>query len=244
LLPFAYGNIGPILSGSLSTVIVLVILCIILFIAALLDFESLRLGKLAVVEPIWSFEVPVSALLAFFILGERINSTQILLIVFLLVGLALVSVKDKLNFKNILFEKGTVIAFFAAILMGAANFLMGWSARLSDPITANFVSDLFLLVGTAIFLLVTGRMKSMMKHMIENKKILLFMSIPDKIAWVAFAFAMSLAPIGIVVALSESYIIIAVILGLTVNKEKIKFHQKCGLVLAVISAIILASITG
>ena len=69
------------------------------------------------------------------------------------------------------------------------------------------------------------------------------MSLLDKIAWVAFAFAMSLAPIGIIVALSESYIIIAVILGLTINKEKIKFHQKIGLVMAIISAIVLAAIT-
>ena len=70
------------------------------------------------------------------------------------------------------------------------------------------------------------------------------MSIADKAAWVAFAFAMSLAPIAVAVALSESYIIIAVILGLFVNKEKIQFHQKCGLVLAIFAAIFLAAITG
>ena len=58
-----------------------------------------------------------------------------------------------------------------------------------------------------------------------------------------FAFAMSLAPIGIVVALSESYIIIAVILGLTINREKLKLHQKLGLVISIFAAIILASIT-
>ena len=70
------------------------------------------------------------------------------------------------------------------------------------------------------------------------------MSIADKAAWVAFAFAMTVAPITIATALSESYIIIAVILGLAINKEKIHLHQKLGLVVAIIAAITLASITG
>lgn len=52
------------------------------------------------------------------------------------------------------------------------------------------------------------------------------------------------APIGVAVALSESYIIVAVLLGLAVNKEKFDVHQKLGLVVAVLSAIVLAGITG
>jgi drug/metabolite transporter (DMT)-like permease len=51
---------------------------------------------------------------------------------------------------------------------------------------------------------------------------------------------MSLSPIAIVTALSESYIIIAVILGLSLNKEKIGKHQKVGLAIALISAITLS----
>jgi drug/metabolite transporter (DMT)-like permease len=244
LLPFAYKNVIPVFSGSSETILVIAILCIVLFIAAIFDFEALRVGKLAIVEPVWSFEVPVSALLAFFIIGERINMIQICLIVVLLLGLALVSIKNEFSVRKLIFEKGTIIAFFAAILMGAANFFMGWSSRLSDPITANFLSDVFIVAITGIYLLFSGRLTRLFRDFNSNKGVILLMSIPDKVAWVAFAFAMSLAPIGVVVALSESYIIIAVILGLAVNKEKIKFHQKSGLVLAIFSAIILASITG
>ncbi len=58
-----------------------------------------------------------------------------------------------------------------------------------------------------------------------------------------FIFAMTLAPIAITVALSESYIIVAVILGLAINKEKLERHQKFGLVLSVFSAITLAVMT-
>ncbi len=244
LFPFAYKNLPSVINSSPQTLLVLGILCVVLFLAAIFDFEALRVGKLSVIEPVWSFEVPVSALLAFFILKEHIGLLQIILIVLLLLGLTLVSLKDKIQLRNIIFEKGVRIAFFAAILMGGANFLMGWSSRLSDPIMANFISDLFIAVVTGIYLLMTGRLKYLLKDFSINKKVLLQMSIADKVAWVAFAFAMSIAPIGIIVALSESYIIIAVILGLAINKEKIKSHQKIGLILSIVSAIILASITG
>lgn len=64
----------------------------------------------------------------------------------------------------------------------------------------------------------------------------------DNAAWISFAFAASLAPIAIVVALSESYIALAALLGLMINKEKLMKHQKLGLVISILSAIILAII--
>jgi uncharacterized membrane protein len=51
---------------------------------------------------------------------------------------------------------------------------------------------------------------------------------------------MTLAPISISVAISESYIIIAVLLGYFVNKEKLRKHQIIGLTLAIVSAVYLA----
>ncbi|MFA6552451.1 MAG: EamA family transporter [Candidatus Paceibacterota bacterium] len=244
LLPFAYKNLPAVFSGSYNNLLILGILCAVLFFAAILDFEALRVGKLSVVEPIWSFEVPVSALLAFFILGEKIGFAQILLIIFLLFGLALVSLRNKFQIRKLFWEKGALIAFFGAVMMGVANFYMGWGSRISDPVMANFISDLFIAIVCGVVLIARGKFKQTIRDIFSNKAILLPMSIADKAAWLAFAFAMSLAPIAIVVALSESYIIIAVILGLAINKEKLHSHQKFGLIVAVFSAIILASITG
>jgi len=67
------------------------------------------------------------------------------------------------------------------------------------------------------------------------------MSLFDNSAWLAFGFSMALAPISIAVAISESYIIIAVLLGFIINKEKLHKHQIIGLIFAIISAIYLAS---
>src|SRR3989344_3219897 len=94
LSPFVYKKLPALFTGSHQTLIILGILCLVLFIAAILDFEALRVGKLSVVEPIWSFEVPVSALLALVILKETISLEKIVLIILLLLGLALVSLKN------------------------------------------------------------------------------------------------------------------------------------------------------
>lgn len=74
-------------------------------------------------------------------------------------------------------------------------------------------------------------------------QVLLPMSIADKAALIAYVFAMTLAPIAVATALSESYIIIAAVLGLFVNNEKIRPHQRIGLLGAILTAIILAAVT-
>ena len=70
------------------------------------------------------------------------------------------------------------------------------------------------------------------------------MIVLDNTAWIAFAFAMTFSNIGIVVALTESYIVIAVLLGVFVNKEYLRMHQKIGVAIAVASAIALSFFIG
>ncbi|MBI2475862.1 MAG: DMT family transporter [Candidatus Taylorbacteria bacterium] len=244
LAPFAYPRLWEFMNAPAQTLLVVGVLCVTLLIAAFLDFEALRVGKLAVVEPIWSFEVPVAGLIAFFLLGERIGGIAIALIVFLLLGLALVSLKGNFKLHRFIFEKGILIAFLGAVMMGAANFFMGLSSRLSDPIMANFISDVFIALVTGCMIIYQGGVGKTLRDIRGNLPVLLQMSVADKAAWVAFAFAMVAAPISIAVALSESYIVIAVLLGLAVNRERLDIHQKIGLVVAVGAAVALAVITG
>lgn len=242
LLPFVWKNIPELFVGDIAPLAILFGGAVILLIAALLDFEALRIGKISVVEPIWSLEIPAATVLAFLILGERITTFQTVIIVLLIVGLILVSLKEKYSVKKFFVEKGVVIAFFAAIVMGVANFFIGWGARVSDPLMVNFIINIFITIVTGIYLLKTGKLKKTFRDLSSNRSLLLPMAISDNAAWIAFAFAMSLAPIAIAVALSESYIIVAVLLGIFINKERLQRHQKFGLIMAFISAIVLASV--
>lgn len=242
LLPFVWKNIPALFAGDIVTLVVLFGGALVLLIAALLDFEALRVGKISVVEPIWSLEIPAATVLAFLILGERVTTFQTVIIVLLIIGLMLVSLKERYSVKKFFVEKGVVIAFFSAIVMGVANFFVGWGARVSDPLMVNFIINIFITFVTGIYLLKSGKLKKTFKDLSANRALLLPMAISDNAAWIAFAFAMSLAPIAIAVALSESYIIVAVILGLFLNRERLQQHQKFGLIMALISAIVLASV--
>lgn len=245
LLPFTYRDI-PIIFGAFDRRFLILLSCaIIIFAAALLDFEALRQGKLAVVEPLWSFEVVVSGLMAFFILSERINALQIALIAFLLASLLLVAIRNKPRhfLRSFFLEKAVLPAFLGGLLMGASNFFLGWGSRAASPLMANFFLNIFITAGTGAVLFFRGTFRRIVSHARKNSGLLLSMCISDNIAWVAFAYAMTLAPIAVATALSESYIIVAVLLGLAVNKEKLQAHQKIGLAGAILSAITLAALT-
>ena len=165
------------------------------------------------------------------------------LIVLLTIALALVSLREKHISRSMLIEKGVFVALVGAITMGTAQFFMGWSARIVDPIAINFITDVFMMSGTAIYLIFKGRMTKTFTDFRSHARMILPMSVFDKMAWVAYAFSMTLAPISIATALAESYIIAAVLLGVFVNKEKLLAHQKVGMAIAILSAIILACIT-
>lgn len=215
----------------------------LMFVIGLIDFEALREGKLAVIESIWSFEVLAAAFLAFLVLGETITSFQLLLIMSLVIGLILISFKHERLSRRALWEKGVLLGLAGGLLMGIENFLVGWGSRITDPIFMNFCIEFVIMVLTLVYLWSHGKVRIAFRDFADNKILLLNMSILDKIAWVAYAFATTLAPIAIATALSESYIVIGVILGIWINKERLVAHQKLGLGVAIASAVILAAVS-
>ncbi len=240
LLPFVWKDLSDIFRNIDATFWIVLVSGLLLFFAALLEFEALKEGKLSIVEPAWSIEIPVSAIFAAIVLNEALRPVQIFFIFVLVIGLVLTSYRGGLSAKKIVFEKGIRIAFLSALLMGITNFFVGWGARETDPLMINFIINGISLIGSLIFLVARKRLLEPFNHIIRYPKILFPMMILDNIAWIAFAYGLALAPIGITVALSESYIIIAVLLGIFVGKEKLERHQYVGLLTAIIAAITLA----
>lgn len=243
LLPFAWNDIGDLIQDMGSGFIILIAGGIILLVAALLEFEALKRGKISVIEPAWSLEIPTAGILAFIVLGETLTFHQTALIALLIVGLFLISFRGQAFSKSFLLEKGVSLAIVAAIVMGSANFFVGWGARETSPIAVNFAVSFIGALGSGIFLAVKGKFFGSFRHLVESPRVMIPMIALDNIAWVAFSYGMVLAPIGITVALSESYILIAVLLGFFISRERLERHQYMGLGLAMLSAIILATIS-
>lgn len=241
LFPFVWHELPAFFRGLEPASWIIGAAGIFLFVAALLEFEALKEGKISVIEPTWSLEIPTAAALASFVLHESLSPVQIAVMLALIIGLFMVSYRGKVLTGKFFLEKGVTVSILAALLMGVANFFVGWGARESSPLMINFIISLVSLVGALIFLLARGKFRLATNHIVKLPKLILPMVILDNLAWIAFAFSMVYAPIGITVALSESYIIIAVMLGIFINKERLERHQKLGLVLALVSAIILAA---
>lgn len=240
LLPFVWHELPTFVRSFDRTFFILLTAGGFLFVAALLEFEALKEGKLSVIEPTWSMEIPTAAILASLVLGEAINGGQTFFVIILIFGLILVSYKGGKLSKNFFLEKGVPISILAALLMGGTNFFVGWGARETNPLVISFVISLFSLLGSFLFILLKRKVGETYKHLVKYPKTIIPMMVLDNIAWIAFAVAMTLAPIGITVAISESYIIIAVLLGIFIGKEKLFRYQYIGLLLAVASAIALS----
>ena len=241
LLPFVWVDILPFLQSNITTILILLGAGVVLLVAALLEFEALKRGKISVIEPTWSLEIPSSVLFAFIILNETMGGYQIITIAVLIIGLFMVSYRGSVFSKRFLLERGVILSVIAALTMGVANFFVGWGARTTDPLMVSFIINIISVVASGAFLIWKGKIGQVISDMKTYPTLLLKMAVLDNIAWIAFAFAMIYAPIGIAAALSESYIIIGVLLGIFINKEKIERHQKIGLVVAVIALLILAT---
>lgn len=242
LFPFVATKL-PAVFASGDTLRVLIVCAVVFFVAGFMQLEAFRRGKLSVVEPVQSFEIPIAALLAFVVLGEALSLLHYALIAALTIALLTLSFKRTETILGPLFEKGAMIGFLAAVFSGGADFLIGWSGRLTDPLVANFFVSVFVALVSGFFLVYTRALPAALSGALKNYRSVLPMVAVDNAAWIAFVAGMTLAPIGVVVALSESYIVIAVTLGLAKNRERLALHQKVGLALALFSAISLAAIT-
>ncbi|MBI4176451.1 MAG: DMT family transporter [Candidatus Aenigmarchaeota archaeon] len=242
LMPFVYSDITALVASLDTGLLVLSTGVIIIFIASMLDFEALKKGKISVVEPLLTLEIPISALLAAGLLSETIGLPEVLLILTLVAGLLLVSLKRHHFSRRIWIEKGAFLGLAGALFMGMSNFIVGFASRITNPLVAIWFIWMLCTVLSLLYLSASKKMRRVGADFMKSKKLLLITGALDTAAWVSFAFAATLMPIAIAVALSESYIALAALLGLLISKEKLLAHQKAGLVVALGSAIVLAAI--
>ncbi len=240
LLPFIWNEI-PLLFLP-ENGILLLILGIITFAAAILNFEAYKIGKLSVVEVILELELPVTILLALLLFNETLSVTQIIIIFIGFLGIVLMATKtfDIFHSHKHWFEKGTILAAAAAIGIGIIDFLTAAAARNISPLMAIWAPWVIITLASLMIVWKKNRLPALWKHIKQNKKLVLATGIVDTIAWASFAIALSVRELAITTAITESYPAIAMGLAIAFNHEKIKKHQWIGALLAVGGSIALA----
>jgi len=214
----------------------------VITVAAMFDFESLKRGKIAIIKPVCALEVPIAAVLAIIVISETLGMAEIILISTLVIGLIMISLRSHHFSRKAWIERGVFLAIVGAILMGMSNFLIALGARITNPLMVIWFSSMFMSMICIFYLMTNRRLGNMMHDFRRNPKLMLSVGVMDNLAWISFAFAASLIPISIAVALSESYIALAALLGLMINRERLSAHQKVGLITALGSAALLAGI--
>ena len=214
------------------------------FVPALLYFESLKKGKLTVVEPMLSLELPVTIGLAIGFRGEHLNGLQIAGIIAAFLGILLVATKkfDKRP-SGRFFEAGVLAGLGAAFGLGLGNFMTGVLSQDVGPIETIWFSRTCFALLCFIALAFRGELKGFITDAKKAIGPIIGQTAFDMTGWVAFAFATTMIPISIATTISETYIILAALLGIIVNKERLKRHQYFGIALAVTGALVLSYAT-
>jgi len=236
LLPFAIKDFNMLFSKQ--NLMVLLALTLIHFIGALFYFESLKRGKLSVVDVIFEFELPITIVFGIFLIKEYISSFQAIMMGVLFVGIILIAIKSFSHFKAKL-EKGIFFAFIAAIFFGLTNFFSAFSSRITSPVVSLWFVWLMMCILSLIWILSSKNFKFIIKGERKLKLMMLFMGLTATFAWLFYFMAVAKEKIAVVTAITEIYPAISVTLGVLINKEKIKHHQVIGIILAIVSAVIL-----
>lgn len=243
LLPFIWDEL-PLLDGR--SIGILFAAGIFIVGAALLLFEGLKVGKLSIVEPVASLELPFTVLIAGIVGHEQLGLLTYLIIALVFVGIFLSVTEGRHILRSLWhghikkFEKGVWFAFFGAVLMAFSNFTIGYASQVTSPLMSIWATSLIILVPCIIYYLFTNRFGLMVSHVKKYPGTVFAEVFFDNAAWIAFAFAVLYIPISVAITISESYIILAVLLGVFINKEKLKHHQYLGVVLAIGGVMLLA----
>lgn len=239
LFPFVVADLPKLFEPSLA--LLLLVLGIITYVFAIVNFKAYKVGKLSVVEVMLEIELPITVILGMLFLGERLTVLQLGLMVLLFVGIILMALQKLTLHIFTGLEKGILLGAISAFGMGFINFLTAVAAQGITPVMAIWVPWFIFTIISAFVLIKNKELKPLLRKCVSAKWDILSMGIYDTLAWTFYALALSQSTVSLTTAVTESYPAIGMFLGIMINKEKIVRHQLLGGVVAVVCSIILAT---
>lgn len=249
-LPFAWHHLSSVIGNRQSAVIVLGAAAT-MGTAAFLNFEALRGGKISVLEPVISIELPITIAIGVLLLGEAITVQQFVLALIIFLGLEL-TVIHRAKHRYLFFffhhhfrlEDGVVLAVLGAIFLGFTNILSGLGGQVFNPLTAIWMIHTVITVLLFCLFLWQGTLGDVFDQGIRHWRPVVSAAILDNLAWAGFITAATILTISVTTAISEGFVPLAATLGIIFNGERPQQHQKVGIGIALVAAIALAMISG
>lgn len=241
LLPFIWKDLASLNSNQIA---ILISSGVIVFLASLLQFKALEVGKLAVIEPICSLELPITVIIAGILGREHLSVLSYFIIALVFIGIFVAVMPHKHYLRNLgRMEKGSWLAFGGAFGMALTNFIIGYASQQTSPLLSIWATHTIIAILCVVLLLHQQKLHSVVVNFVKFPLVSIAEAVADNVAWIAYAFAVIYIPISIAVTIGESYIILAVLLGIFFNQEKLKHHQYFGVTLAIGGVLLLAMLS-
>jgi drug/metabolite transporter (DMT)-like permease len=224
---------------TVGNMVFLFSLGLVVFVAAIFNFQALKEGKLAVVDVVLTLELPITIILSIFFFQEILSLLQVVMILSMMIGIILIAT-EKFSIYKQLIEKGVYIAIVAAVLTGAVNFMVATGSKVVSPMMAVWAPWVLMTIFCLIVIAYRKGFGTFVSKAKEHTSLILFMGIFDTVAWVFYAYAVQDYEISIITAIAGGYPAIAMLMGLIFNKESIKWYQYIGAGIALIASFVLA----
>lgn len=241
-LPFVWQEIPPTFGNPANWPLML-FASVAMFITALIVFQGLKLGKLSVVLPINGIELAVAILLAMVAGQERYTAVAIVYILVVATGLVLTSVTGLDNLKRLKWEKGVAFAVIGAVGLGLNDFAIGFASRQLSPLFIVWLTSLACALGSLVIMLKRNHFPLIRNDFRLHFNVIIAQSFLDNFAWICFAYSATLIPIGFATTISEGYLALGALLGVAINRERLRMHQYAGIALTLVGIFALAYLT-
>ncbi|MDO9509817.1 MAG: EamA family transporter, partial [Candidatus Magasanikbacteria bacterium] len=176
---------------------------------------------------------------------EKLNLQQSLLTALIFCGIFLATLKAPQSKFMTFFsgktwiEKGVFFAIGAVLVISLINFFTVSNARLTSPLLAIWFPWTILAVSSLTFIFLKKDYRRSFLNLKKNFPIVLLMCIANCIAWVSFSYSSTKINFSILSAIALAYPLIAILLGIFVNKEKIIRIQAFGIGVALFGSLLI-----
>jgi drug/metabolite transporter (DMT)-like permease len=237
-LPFAWTEIPRALSHT-ESLWLLAAACVTVLFAAFFNFDGMKIGKLSVVAPVTSLELPLTVILGFLVLGEWVSTPILCTIIIIFIGVLFVAMHDGRVRGHRWFEKGVLFGLLGAVGLATFNILLSIMSRTWSSVFAIWFTHTFLSLFSAIMITKHHGWKSFRSDVKKHRTVLCVQALFDNAAWVCYGAATTYIPVAVATAVSENFVALAAVLGVIYNKERLHQYQKWGIAIGVIGLVML-----
>lgn len=233
LAPFAWGDLA-LLAVPRHAALLALAAAIGVF-TALFSLEAFRQGKLAVIEPIMGLELPLTVLLAVALRGERFGLLEGAAFAVIFLGVTLAASSRPLGSRlrdGGKLERGVLLGIVGAVGIAASNYVTGVASQDISPVLAVWSGRAAFTVIFGGWLMWQGRLGATARAVRAHAGLAFGVAALYLVAFTAFAVGTTLAPISVVTTIGGGYIVLAVLLGVFLGRERLTTHQKAGVAAA------------